>query len=397
MALWAALLAITTGILGVVVTLSLTKDELRSNARAAPLAPAAGPARAGRPARGQLGGLLPGVAPAPVQQNPLATRQGRQVEGRRVGRIIDSSRVTGLLIVVGLSGLSVLTAWFVAGRMLRPIRTMTSTARQVTRPGSGRRMGLDGPNDELHELADTIDEMLDRIDVAFDAQRRFVADASHELRTPLAVLRAEVDVALDNPDASPEDLRRSLERLNSELVRTSRLVESLLHLARAESLTTSVPHDLASSAEEAIATARRLGLGSRTVRHDLSTAPVVGDPLLLDRCVSNLVENAFRYNVDDGAVVVRTTSHDGDAIVTVENDGPVLDGPTVDGLFDRFRRGAMSTSRAARADGHGLGLSIVRTVVATHGGSVSLEPRPSGGLIAVVRLPKAGRAAEGRA
>jgi signal transduction histidine kinase len=266
---------------------------------------------------------------------------------------------------------------------------MTATARLVATPGSGRRMALDGPSDELHDLADTIDAMLDRLDTAFDAQRRFVADASHELRTPLAVLTTEVDVALDDPDASTSALRASLGRVHHELRGTSRLVESLLHLSRAEIQSNTAPYDLATSAEQAIAVVQRLGVGHVRMESSLTTAPVLGDPLLLDRLTSNLVENAFRHNVEGGLVHVATSSLAGVSMLVVENDGPLIDEAIAQGLFERFRRGAHGSVQRSRTDGHGLGLSIVKTIVATHGGTIELHARGTGGLRIEVRLPTA--------
>ena len=288
--------------------------------------------------------------------------------------------------MVALAAATVVASWFAATRMLRPVRAMTNAARRVAAPGSGQRMHMNGPQDDLQELADTIDQMLDRLDRGFDAQRRFVADASHELRTPLAVLTTEVDVALDDPDADAPALRNSLGRVHDELSRASRLVESLLHLSRADTIVSREPHDLAESAERALGAVHRLGLGTRFVESSLACAPVRGDPALLDRLVLNLVENAFRYNVEGGLVSVTTAHAGGQALVRVENDGPVVDTADVPALFDRFRRGGTGDSRR-RGDGHGLGLSIARAVVTTHGGMLDAAPRPGGGLIVTARFP----------
>ena len=381
-AAWCAVLAVTTGALGVIVTLAITDARLRSAARDAPV-------RVGNPAGDPLG-LGPAGAPAgraqPGVESRLVTPLGRVAEGQRVAKVLDESRGRGLLTVVALAAASVVASWFAAARMLRPVQTMTRTAQRVAAPGSGERIRLNGPNDELRELADTIDRMLDRLDMAFDAQRRFVADASHELRTPLAVLTTEVDVALDlNADDLPA-LQGSLSRVRSELKRTSRLVDSLLHLSRAETIVHRETHDLAESAEQALAAAPRLGLGRRRVVSTLRSAPVAGDPVLLDRLVLNLVENAFRYNVDGGLVQVTTDGEATGAVIIIQNDGPVLADADVVVLFDRFRRGGDATARG-RSDGHGLGLSIARAVVTTHGGTIVAEPRAVGGLCITVRLP----------
>ena len=279
--------------------------------------------------------------------------------------------------------------------MLRPIRRMTATAHEVTAPGSGRRIAIEGPPDELHDLADTIDGMLDRLDQSFASQRRFVADASHELRTPLAVITTEVDVALDNRNASSEDLRDSLRRVHGALGRTARLVESLLHLSRAEAAPIRLPHDLADSAEEAVAIVKRLAIAPPRTEADLASAPLSGDPVLLDRLVLNLVENACRYNIDGG--FVRITTRLGapaaeratgfGSFLVVETCGPVIDPEEVHRLFERFRRGSREANRRQGSDGNGLGLAIAKAVVDSHGGAITLAARPEGGLRVEVRFP----------
>jgi signal transduction histidine kinase len=376
-----ALLAIAIGSVGVVVTVEQTSRRLRNAAAPAPEAPPSGQPPHGRtPLQPQL----------PPQEGPrLGTPAERQAEGRVVGRVISASRRRGLLTVTGLAGLSVLAAWVLSGRLVRPIRRMTDTARLVTSPGSGNRIGLVGPNDEVHELADTIDEMLDRLDRSFETQRRFVSDASHELRTPLSILRAEVDVSLDDGSMSPEALRASMQRIGAELDRTSSLVESLLHLSRAETLISVERHDLATACEEALANASRLRVGSRNVQTNLIPAPVFGDPLLIDRLVGNLVENAFRHSPIDGLICVRTDSaENGFSKLWVENDGQIYADGEVGELSARFRRGGPSRSRG---DGHGLGLAIVRAIAETHGASLTIHRRPTGGLrVTVAFTPAAG-------
>jgi signal transduction histidine kinase len=376
-----AILAIAIGSVGVVVTLEQTSRRLRDAAASAPEAPAVGQPRQG-PMVQQPN--LPGP------EGPrLGTPAERKAEGRVVDRVIATSRRRGLLTVTGLAALSVVAAWVLSGRLVRPIRRMTDTARLVTTAGSGKRIGLVGPHDEVHELADTIDEMLDRLDRSFETQRRFVSDASHELRTPLSILRAEADVSLDDGSMSPEALRASMQRIGTELDRMSSLVESLLHLSRAETLISVAPLDLATACEEALANAARLRVGPRTVRTNLGPAPVVGDPLLIDRLVGNLVENAFRHTPIDGLICVRTSTELGSSKLSVENDGQVFADDEVGELSARFRRGGPSRSRG---DGHGLGLAIVRAIAETHGASLTMHPRPTGGLSVTVAFaaPTAG-------
>ena len=382
---WCAGLAVATGVIGVVVTLAITDNGLRNEARRTP------PALATRPttvAAGALGRPRPPLG-RPGQQVPsLATVEGRRAEGVRVSKVLDDSRRRGLLTVLALTGVAVVAAWWAAGRMLSPIRRMTATAHEVATAGAGRRIGLVGPSDELHDLSDTIDQMLDRLDASFEGQRRFVADASHELRTPLAVLSSEVDVALDDENASPDELRSALTRVRSELQRASRLVGSLLHLSRAESVATREPHDLADAAEQAVAMSKRLNVGMARIDADLASAPVSGDPVLLDRMVLNLVENAFRYNVESGFVRIATYATPSLSIIEIENSGPLIALDQVERLFERFRRGARDEERRQGSAGNGLGLSIAEVVTRSHGGAITLERRTEGGLRAIVRLPR---------
>jgi signal transduction histidine kinase len=271
--------------------------------------------------------------------------------------------------------------------MLRPLDQITATAEAVSGARLGERIGLAGPDDELGRLAATFDAMLDRLDTAFDAQRAFVADASHELRTPLAVMRAEVEVALDDPEADPIALRQSLRATLATLEETSALVDRLLHLSRADTLATIEVHDLAGSAAKAVDGAR-VAIGPRPEAHAaLDPAAVRGDAVLLDRMAGNLVENAVRHNRPGGSVWVRT-GIDGEAsVLTVENDGPAVAADEVAGLFARFQR--RRETMVAGTAGSGLGLAIVAAVARTHGGTVTATPREAGGLRVEVRLPHA--------
>jgi signal transduction histidine kinase len=303
------------------------------------------------------------------------------------GVISDVRRVD--LITMGvLTLVSVGVGWLVAGRMLRPIDRITETAQAVSGARLGERIALDGPDDELRRLATTFDAMLDRLDVAFGAQREFVADASHELRTPLAVMRAEVEVALDDPDADPAALRDSLRTTLGTLEDTSALVDRLLHLSRADTLASIELHDLAGSARKAIDGARVVAGGEQTTHVDLAAASVRGDGVLLDRLAGNLVENAVRHNRADGAVWISTGTDAGASVLTVENDGPIVAADEVAGLFARFQR--RRETQAAGTSGSGLGLAIVAAVARTHGGTVEATPREAGGLRVQVRLPHAG-------
>jgi signal transduction histidine kinase len=293
-----------------------------------------------------------------------------------------------MLLVLGLMALlSLGLGWVVAGRVLRPLQRITATAQRLSERTLHQRIALDGPDDELKELADTFDRMLGRLDAAFDSQRRFAANASHELRTPLAISRTEVDLALEDPDASTTELRAMAERVRDATERSERLIEGLLTLARSEQQPRVwEPVDLAEAAAQAVEQARREGgaAGLRVVT-GLRPAPVEGDPALLERMVANLVENAVRHNQPDGWIDVATGISDGRAFVHVANGGHQVPADQVESLFEPFRR--LNGRVASATRGAGLGLSIVRSVALAHGGDAHAQGLPGGGLEVTARLP----------
>ncbi|HKE80122.1 MAG TPA: ATP-binding protein [Solirubrobacteraceae bacterium] len=295
-------------------------------------------------------------------------------------------RVQYALALAALTALSVLLGWMLAGRALRGLQEITATARRVSQDNLDERIALDGPRDELKELADTFDAMLERLSSAFASQRRFVANASHELRTPLTVMRTELEVTLADPNATNAELREMAEAVHEAMDRTERLVQALLTLARSEgAIDRRDPLDLAAAARLALEhTAREAHAAELTVTADLHSAPVRGDRRLLERLVANLIENAVRHNHAGGSVSVTTGTRDRHSFVDVVNDGDVLDPATLPRLLEPFQR----IDRGARGDGAGLGLSIVRSVAQAHGGSVSLAACPGGGLRAMVTLPR---------
>jgi signal transduction histidine kinase len=282
--------------------------------------------------------------------------------------------------------------WLLAGRALHPLQQITATARRVADRSLHERIALDGPHDEIKDLADTFDAMLERLDRAFDSQRRFVANASHELRTPLTINRTLLEVALDNPHAD-ESLRQLGANLLAVNRRHERLIDGLLTLASSEQrLAEHTPVDLADIARhvttESQTAAQDAGVEIRTT---LSSAPVTGDPVLLERLAQNLIDNAIRYNQpENGWVTVTTGTAEGRAVLTVENPGPTLP-YDVPSLFEPFRRLPTTERRATPSgnQGAGLGLSIVRSVTHAHGGDVHATPRPDGGLTILVRIPAA--------
>ncbi|GAA1100302.1 sensor histidine kinase [Nocardiopsis composta] len=292
------------------------------------------------------------------------------------------------LAVVGL--LAVGLGYAVAGRALSPLQKITRTARRLSERSLHERIALGGPDDEIRELADTFDAMLERLDRAFDGQRRFVANASHELRTPLAINRTLLEVALSDPEASADlkSVGRTLLETNS---RHERLIDGLLFLAKSDrELEVRTAVDMGEVAETVLSQhTAEIDSSGLTVRTDLRPAAVTGDPVLLERLVGNLVENALRYNVEGGEITVRTGMYEGAPAVQVENAGPVVPGYEIEGLFEPFRRA--TGNRVASGKSAGLGLSIVRSVVRAHGGTVSAWPRAGGGLVVTVAFPAAAR------
>jgi signal transduction histidine kinase len=295
----------------------------------------------------------------------------------------------GVLARVALLSLGL--GWLVAGRVLRPLQRITATAKRLSERTLHQRIALDGPDDELKELADTFDGLLARLDAAFDAQRRFAANASHELRTPLAISRTEVDVALADPATPNAELRAMAERVRDATGRSERLIEGLLTLAHSEQAPRVwEPADLADAAAGALEHTRRQdqdGAAGLRLASQLGPAPVAGDPALLERMVANLVENAVRHNQPPGWLEVATGTSDGRAFVQVANGGQEIPTDQVESLFEPFRRLHGRVASASAVRGAGLGLSIVRSVARAHGGDAHAIALAGGGLQVTVRLP----------
>ena len=324
------------------------------------------------------------IASAPSPGAVEAVR--RELEAAALNQLLTQSGIALALMALVSVGLG----WLVAGRVLRPLKAITATARRLEGNTLHERINLQGPQ-ELKELADTFDQMLGRLDAAFETQRRFVANASHELRTPLAIARTEVDVALADPDASPAELRAMARRVLEAGERSERLIEGLLTLARSErQLQASQPLDLSMAAADALSVAahevERLGLRVSSV---LGAAPVAGDRALLERLVGNLVENAVRHNQPGGWLEVDTGRTGELAVVRVANGGPRIAPDQVAALFEPFRR--LNGDRTGSSGGAGLGLSIVRSVAGAHGGRAEARALEGGGLEVTVELPRPSR------
>jgi signal transduction histidine kinase len=301
--------------------------------------------------------------------------------------------LVGSLAGLAVAGLAVFAAgYWVAGRVLRPLSRVTEAARRIARrpdAASRTRISLDGPADELRELADTFDEMLDRLDLAFEAQRRFTGNASHELRTPLAVNRTLLEVALQDPEVSAQtaQLARALMTTNE---RSERMIDGLLALARADNaVVEAVPVDLELVAGRSVAQCEaEAAERSVQVRTEFAPASVFGDGALLERVATNLLQNALRYNSPGGWVDVVTYDLGGHGLLVVANSGPVVPEYAVPGLFEPFRRLRSGDGpRDPRDRGAGLGLSIVRAIVSAHGGRVAVQTRAEGGLVVRVWFP----------
>ncbi|PZF92735.1 sensor histidine kinase [Micromonospora endophytica] len=333
--------------------------------------------------------LLPGTTVVLADGTSLdaATWQQRMVDSAS-GELLAK----GLAALLAIGVVGVLGAYAVAGRALRPLHQVTATARRLGETTLDQRISYTGADDEVAELADTFDAMLDRIAAAFEAQKRFVANASHELRTPLAVMRTEIDVTLSDDDADAAEYRRMATVVRDASERANGLVDALLVLARSEAqkgrqLGRRTECDLAAGTANALSAVRReMERIKLDVRTSLEPAPVVGDPGLLDRLAGNLIENAVRYNHLHGRLRVDTGSDGRRSWLVVSNTGFEVDPADVPGLFEPFRRGGRERTGAR---GSGLGLSIVRAVCDAHGGTVTAIAQPSGGLVVTVNLPAA--------
>jgi signal transduction histidine kinase len=303
-----------------------------------------------------------------------------------------STTLTHLLTysVLALAGVTLLAAvagWILAGRILRPVHRLTAAARAASEQNLSQRIALQGPRDELRELADTFDTMLERLDRAFTSQRQFIANASHELRTPLTVMRTAIDVVLAKPEPTREELASMAAEVRQAVDHAERLIEVLLVLARKDQARVLTdPLDLAAVAEDALEGRTANGVTTTTT---LDEAPVIGDGVLLERLVANLLDNAERYNVAGGTVSVSTTTDNGASLVRVVNTGQVVPPEQVERLFLPFTR----LDDRVGHDGFGLGLTLVSSIAAMHGGTVHATAVPGGGLDISVRLPRRDNAA----
>ncbi len=287
-----------------------------------------------------------------------------------------------LLTLAGVILLAVIAGWIIAGRILAPVHRLTAAARAASEQNLSERIALQGPRDELRELADTFDTMLERLDRAFAHQRQFIANASHELRTPLTVMRTAIDVVLAKPEPTGEELVSMAAEIRQAVGHAERLIDVLLVLARNDqSRTLTDPLDLAAVAEDAL---EGRTVNSITTTTTLDEAPVTGDGVLLERLIANLLDNAERYNIVGGTVSISTTTDNGASLVRVINTGRVIPANQVQRLFVPFTR----LDGRVGHDGFGLGLTLVASIAAVHRGTVDATAVPGGGLDISVRLPR---------
>ncbi|HLH14572.1 MAG TPA: ATP-binding protein [Solirubrobacteraceae bacterium] len=364
-----------------------------------------------------------GLIPAPEKR---VERTLHEPSGAVAVHVFDAGqhgadvRVLALVSVIALLAMAAISmglGWLVAGRVLRPLRTITRAAREISATDLHRRLALGGPDDEFKELGDTFDGLLARLDASFQAQRRFVANASHELRTPLARLKTLAQVALADPHASVDSLRAAHERVLASEQQLEDLIDALLSLARGErGVRDREPVDLASLTAQVLAS-RRDDIERRGLRLHAALGPARtdGSPQLLERLVANLIDNAIRHNAAGGRIDVATTTAapaagtdtaataggtgtdtaaevaagtaaaaTAEAVLSVANDGPPIAQEELERLRAPFQR--LGAARVGDGEGHGLGLSIVHAIATAHDARLDVSPRPEGGLAVEVRF-----------
>jgi signal transduction histidine kinase len=298
--------------------------------------------------------------------------------------VIESSIALAIMAII-----SAALGWVVAGRVLAPLRTMTATTQQISETNLHERLAMAGPPDELRQLADTIDGLLGRLEGAFDAQRRFVANASHELRTPLTAVRALLEMVLSDPRATVGTFRTTCRQVLEESAQQEQLIDALLALAQGQrGVDNRERIDLATIAGDVLRAQEGKAAGRGIhVQASLQPAQIAGDRRLIGRLVSNLVDNALRYNVPGGTARIEVRAGASDVDLAVINTGPVVPAAEVDRLLQPFQR--LAGNRIGHGEGLGLGLSIVAAIASAHHATLEVKPGAEGGLEVVVRFGRA--------
>jgi signal transduction histidine kinase len=335
--------------------------------------------------------LSPSVTEVPARETDSPQQEALERNARSTVRdeALDSLLVRSGLALAGLTIVSGLAGWIVAGVVLRPVHRITDIARRASTTNLDQRVNLEGPDDELKEMADTVDSMLDRLQAGMDARRSFSANAAHELRTPLTVIRTATEVGLTG--STDETIAEVATDIRSATAQAERLIDRLLEFARSEhgiqeSQVLDVPDLVQDALAKVINDADARGLH---VDQHLEPVSVRGDPTLIDLAVTNLLANGVRYNRDRGCLRIETKRQAGAAVVQVTSDGQVLEPKQLDNLVRPFVRG--DGSRVANGtEGTGLGLSIVQAVADAHHGSLRLEARPEGGMQATLTIQSIG-------
>jgi signal transduction histidine kinase len=377
----AALLAITYGL----VHHQYTGNFFISSGRQAVVAVQAskGNTVSALPKPGALLGKPPFEVPVGPKTLPssgklvLAAAQG-QSDAALHKLFIDSA-----LALAVMAALSLWLGWVIAGRALRPLRTITDTTRDISASNLHRRLDLEGPDDELKQLGNTVDGLLARLETSFEAQRQFVANASHELRTPLTLERTLIELALSDPNASIDSYRHTCEQLLAVGEQQERLIEALLTLSRSQrGLDRHQPVDLGAITAAAAAAADPHGLALHTT---IQAAHTTGNPRLVERLVANLLSNAIHHNIDGGNITLTTETRNGHAILGIENSGPTIPAHELDRLFQPFQR--LDATRTTNTNGLGLGLSIVQAIADAHDATITTNALADGGLHIRVSFP----------
>jgi signal transduction histidine kinase len=297
-----------------------------------------------------------------------------------LSHLLQYSLIT-LAVVIALAAI---LGWIFSGRALRPVHLITATARAASQHNLSARVALRGPRDELRELAETFNEMLSRLEAAFDGQQRFIANASHELRTPLAVMRTTVDVVAANPTSTPGELVGMAADIRAAVDHAERLISALLILALNDrGLSVHEEVDLATVTEDVL---DRADARERQIHATLEPAVISGDPVLAERLVANLLDNAIRYNRPGGDIWIDTATQGGASRLRVANTGPTVSPTDAKRIFEPFQR----LNERASHDGFGLGLAIVASIAEIHGGAAVAQPRNGGGLSVTVTIPSSG-------